>query len=45
MNEMLPRYFSIHGWDTDGFPTKKSLDEIALSDIIRSPGVSWGRFF
>jgi len=34
---MLSRYFSIHGWDTDGFPTKKSLDEITLSGITRSP--------
>ena len=36
--QLLSRYYSIHGWDTDGFPTKKSLDEIGLSNIAKKLG-------
>ena len=31
LDEMLPEYYKIRGWTTDGIPTKKKLKELALA--------------
>ncbi|QSZ67551.1 aldehyde ferredoxin oxidoreductase [Methanofollis aquaemaris] len=31
--EMLPHYYDIRGWDADGIPTQKKLEELGLADM------------
>jgi len=37
-NKMLDRYYDLHGWDTRGLPTKKTLDKLGLSDVAEGLG-------
>jgi len=32
---MLDEYYSLCGWDSDGRPTRDTLDELGLSDLVR----------
>jgi len=32
-NKLLNRYYKIHGWNKMGFPTKKTLDKLGLSNL------------
>ena len=32
-DELLDRYYALHGWDAQGFPTRKTLDQLGLREI------------
>lgn len=34
LQEMLPEYYSLRGWDSAGKPTKKTLDELGLTEFV-----------
>ncbi|MCK4636397.1 MAG: aldehyde ferredoxin oxidoreductase family protein [Methanomicrobia archaeon] len=37
-DKMLDRYYALHGWDTRGIPTKKTLDKLGLENIAKRLG-------
>jgi len=37
-NKMLDRYYALHGWDSRGLPTKKTLNKLGLSNIAEKLG-------
>ncbi len=34
LNNMLPEYYQLRGWDTNGIPTKEKLKELDIEDLI-----------
>lgn len=34
-NDMLDRYYKLHGWDSEGKPTKEVLIELGLNDVAK----------
>jgi aldehyde:ferredoxin oxidoreductase len=35
---MLDRYYALHGWDSRGLPTGKTLHKLGLGDIAKKLG-------
>jgi len=35
LDQMLPEYYRLRGWDRNGLPTKEKLDSLGLGDITR----------
>lgn len=34
LEEMLPEYYRLRGWDRNGVPTKEKLNSLGLSDLV-----------
>jgi aldehyde:ferredoxin oxidoreductase len=36
LGKMMPRYYQLRGWDTNGVPTKQTLKRLDLEDVVKS---------